>query len=191
MRFFCYALILLVSAQTLFSQAYLSHRRKAFRPAASGGAGPNTWYDVETFGNSDNSQFEGNTSYGYSPITVISGGTATKIRLYIAVSFADTAAKVALYNGTGSGVAVLSAGTNTIANGFSGYKEFDLVPAQSITAGTYTIAWEFLTTDAATRYKAVTGTFGFTSYSYASFPPSPFVAGTELSRNYVVSIFVQ
>lgn len=159
--------------------------------AASGG--PNTWYDVETFANTD--QFFGSTidALEWATVTVAQGGSATKARIYFADNGGGGNIKIGIY--AAGGGSVLAYGTGNIADGTccdNAYLEVTFGTPVTVTATSYLIAWISDSGSLSYRYKGSSGNWkAKLSYGYSSFPgtlPSP---DFSLSRGYAVSLFVQ
>ena len=161
-----------------------------------GVSGPNTWYDVETFANTDSDGVGTVDGLEWTPVVVTQAGLATKARIYMSDNSEGFNIKMGIYL-LGDEV-VLASGTANVANNIccdNQYLEVTFDTPVSVTATTYLIAWIGDSTfgGIATRYKAGVGTWNAKLlYGYSNFPGTlPGSADFTLSRNYAVSLFVQ
>lgn len=160
-------------------------------------AGGPTWYDVETFANTDTTSFGTTDALEWTSVTVTTGGSATKVRIYLGDNSGGGNLKMGLY--AAGGGAVLASGTGNIANASSNdnaYFEITFgTPVTVTSATTYIIAWigDAGATELSYRQRAGTGSWNAKlGFGYATFPAAlPGAADFTLARNYAVSLYVQ
>lgn len=172
---------------TLRNPAYVASFKA---PAAGGGGGPDAWYDGVAPGSTTLDSFSNNSIMLWTKVTVVSGGTATKLRIYVGSLFgASGNCKAALYAFDGT---LMDSGTVNITAGDQ-YFEITLDDGDTVTATDYFVAWQ---PDAVLecRWRYLDGfTDGdseYASISYASFPPASLPSGVELDWHIAAGVYV-
>lgn len=143
-----------------------ARRRWKFKLAAGG---PNTWYNA---GSTVDTGYNISTNCIWSNITVASGGTCTKVRLYCWTYYSTTTAKVALYSGQN----LISGATGTVSITGTGWWEATLSTPAVVSAGTYQVA---VVVDSGAVQIGGHADTGITSYlqgeDLSTFPPASLV----------------
>lgn len=153
--------------------------------------GPNAWYDVETFANTDTDDFTLAAEQAWSPVTVGQAGLATKARIRVTTRFGDCIIKMALYDATGT--TLLASGSLNCTAG-NQYWEIPFSSPVAVSATGYLLAWAEENGNYLIRYKASSGNckLNNSGSGYAGFPPASLPSPDfDLARGYAVSLFVQ
>lgn len=102
-------------------------------PKISSAAGPNVWYNA---GSTVDTGYNISSNVVWSNVTVASGGTCTKVRIYCWTYYSTTTAYLGLY----SGQALISGATGTVSVTGTGWFEATLSTPATVSAGTYQVA---------------------------------------------------
>jgi len=181
--------ILLLLAMVFFCGQSVPNRRKNFQPVAGGG--PDTWYDSIAQASTTSDIGSSATSVLWSKVTVASGGTATKLRVYIGTAFGGGDVKMGLYT---SGGVLMDSGIVTTTTG-SQYYEVTLDDSDAVTATDYYIAWTASSVNVGNFRYATGFTSGDSKYAegqtYADFPPANLPTATgDLDWHMAVGVYV-
>jgi hypothetical protein len=155
----------------------------------SAGGGPNVWYDAIAQADTDAANSANDTIMLWSKVSALSGGTATKLRIYVTNNTGASDVKMALY--TSGGVLMDSGLVNVGAS--NQYFEVTLDDGDAVAATDYYIAFQPDSSTAGDwRYKAgfTSGDTKFSLNAYASFPPANLPVGTDLDWHMAIGVYV-
>jgi len=161
-------------------------------------SGPNAWYDVETVANTDTDANGTVDALEWSSVTVVTGGSATKARIYLGDNTGTPSVNLKMGIYAAGGGAVLASGSvaNAGSAGDNAYVEVTFgTPVNVSSSTTYLVAWiaDAGALDLTYRFKNGSGNWkAKLSYGYSNFPGTlPTEETFSLSRGYAVSLFVQ
>lgn len=163
---------------------------------ASGGSGPDVWYDVEEPGDTDSASVGTVDALEWSAVTVTTGGSATKARIYLGdnVGSPSVNLKMGIYAAGGGSVLASGSVSNAGQLGDNTYQEVTFDTPVSVSSSTqYLIAWIASTNADNLGYRYLAGAGNWKaklSFGYGNFPGNLPAPDFDLSRAYAVSLYV-